>query len=282
MSWLTSPITNGLSKHQARCLVERQDDTLWARVLSSQNEFHPKVIAQVIQVALSETDSPEEVSSAVKALMAADLQDDLSELLENLFLSIHSEEPDNAILTMTAHPEVWENTLFQEVIKRFSFLFFRLFLPNLSSFTFRVTNVDVHYKAVRFFITEKRPDCLLEQPSNNHEYFTNNVINVANERHLFFARTHLQSQCLVKSKKLEIGVHSWCPFAIWFSFFLLRCFQNRMFKAAKLLFSSISNYPRLCSTLIQLEDWEGAVEAARKASSTRTWKEANLACVDAG
>jgi len=55
-----------------------------------------------------------------------------------------------------------------------------------------------------------------------------------------------------------------------------------MFKAAKLLFNSISNYPRLCSTLIQLEDWEGAVEAARKASSTRTWKEANLACINAG
>ena len=53
-----------------------------------------------------------------------------------------------------------------------------------------------------------------------------------------------------------------------------------MYKAAKLLFNSISNYPRLCSCLIRLEDFEGAVEAARKASSTRTWKEANMACVE--
>jgi hypothetical protein len=32
---------------------------------------------------------------------------------ELTFLQIQSDEPDNAILTMIAHPEAWENTLFQ-------------------------------------------------------------------------------------------------------------------------------------------------------------------------
>jgi len=52
---------------------------------------------------------------------------------ELTFLQIQSEEPDNAILTMITHHEAWENTLFQEVIKK-------------------VTNVDVHYKSVRFYL----------------------------------------------------------------------------------------------------------------------------------
>eukprot|EP01097_Dermamoeba_algensis_P005601 TRINITY_DN3557_c0_g1_i3.p1 TRINITY_DN3557_c0_g1~~TRINITY_DN3557_c0_g1_i3.p1 ORF type:complete len:1258 (-),score=303.09 TRINITY_DN3557_c0_g1_i3:145-3672(-) len=60
-----------------------------------------------------------------------------------------------------------------------------------------------------------------------------------------------------------------------------RCFNERLFEAARLLFSNISNFSRLAATLVQLGQFQPAVEAARKANNTRTWKEINVACIDA-
>jgi clathrin heavy chain len=51
-----------------------------------------------------------------------------------------------------------------------------------------------------------------------------------------------------------------------------------MFKAAKILYSNISNLIRLASTLVYLSKFQNAVDAARKANSTRSWKEVCLAC----
>lgn len=61
-----------------------------------------------------------------------------------------------------------------------------------------------------------------------------------------------------------------------------RCFDAELYKAAKILFTSIKNYEMLAETLIKLGDLEGAIEAAIKASSTKTWKSVNRACVLAG
>jgi len=60
-----------------------------------------------------------------------------------------------------------------------------------------------------------------------------------------------------------------------------RCFDEELYEAAKILFNNISNYARLASTLVRLRDFQGAVDAARKANSTRIWKEVNAACVEA-
>ena len=60
-----------------------------------------------------------------------------------------------------------------------------------------------------------------------------------------------------------------------------RCFSEALFEAAKLLYASINNYVRLASTLIKLKDYNEAVEAARKANSTTTWREVTVACLDA-
>ncbi len=46
-----------------------------------------------------------------------------------------------------------------------------------------------------------------------------------------------------------------------------------MYEAAKLLFNNISNFARLASTLVYLGEYQNAVDSARKANSTRTWKE---------
>jgi len=60
-----------------------------------------------------------------------------------------------------------------------------------------------------------------------------------------------------------------------------RCFSEGLYEAAKILFSFISNYGKLASALVKLGDYAGAVDSARKANSIRTWKEVNLACVEA-
>ncbi|KAH8238365.1 hypothetical protein KR032_005186 [Drosophila birchii] len=60
-----------------------------------------------------------------------------------------------------------------------------------------------------------------------------------------------------------------------------RCFSDGMYDAAKLLYNNVSNFARLAITLVYLKEFQGAVDSARKANSTRTWKEVCFACVDA-
>ena len=50
-------------------------------------------------------------------------------------------------------------------------------------------------------------------------------------------------------------------------------------EAAKIFFTSISNWAKLATTLVHLEDYQAAVECARKANSTKVWKQVNEACV---
>uniref|UniRef100_A0A8C8ET90 Clathrin heavy chain n=1 Tax=Oncorhynchus tshawytscha TaxID=74940 RepID=A0A8C8ET90_ONCTS len=59
-----------------------------------------------------------------------------------------------------------------------------------------------------------------------------------------------------------------------------RCYEEGMYDAAKLLYNNVSNFARLASTLVHLGEYQAAVDSARKANSTRTWKEVCCACVD--
>jgi clathrin heavy chain len=49
-----------------------------------------------------------------------------------------------------------------------------------------------------------------------------------------------------------------------------KCFEDELYQAAKLLFSSISNWARLATTLIYLGENQAAVESARKAGNTQS------------
>lgn len=42
-----------------------------------------------------------------------------------------------------------------------------------------------------------------------------------------------------------------------------------MFEAAKILFNNVSNWARLASTLVNLKEYQAAVDCARKANSTK-------------
>lgn len=48
-----------------------------------------------------------------------------------------------------------------------------------------------------------------------------------------------------------------------------KCFDDELYQASKLLFTSISNWARLATTLIYLEENQAAVESARKAGNTQ-------------
>jgi clathrin heavy chain len=61
-----------------------------------------------------------------------------------------------------------------------------------------------------------------------------------------------------------------------------KCFGDSLYEAARMLYSSVSNYARLASTLVYLGDYQGAVEAARKAGNTAVWKHVHAACINKG
>ncbi|KAE9451524.1 hypothetical protein C3L33_16595, partial [Rhododendron williamsianum] len=60
-----------------------------------------------------------------------------------------------------------------------------------------------------------------------------------------------------------------------------RLYDEGLYEAAKIIFAFISNWAKLASTLVKLKQFQGAVDAARKANSSKTWKEVCFACVDA-
>eukprot|EP00607_Mallomonas_marina_P003718 CAMPEP_0182427698 /NCGR_PEP_ID=MMETSP1167-20130531/18991_1 /TAXON_ID=2988 /ORGANISM="Mallomonas Sp, Strain CCMP3275" /LENGTH=1652 /DNA_ID=CAMNT_0024610121 /DNA_START=314 /DNA_END=5272 /DNA_ORIENTATION=+ len=84
---------NGLFKDLARYLVERQDLVLWTRVLKPEGEVEGQepasrryLLDQVVQTALPESKSADEVSTTVKAFMQCDMPGELIELLERIVL----------------------------------------------------------------------------------------------------------------------------------------------------------------------------------------------------
>ena len=58
-----------------------------------------------------------------------------------------------------------------------------------------------------------------------------------------------------------------------------KAYEEGYHEAAKIFFTSISNWAKLATTLVHLEDYQSAVECARKANSVKVWKQVNEACV---
>ena len=58
-----------------------------------------------------------------------------------------------------------------------------------------------------------------------------------------------------------------------------RCYDERLYEAAKILFTSIGNNQMLASTLVYLREYQQALDAAKKANIPKVWKEVAFACV---
>ena len=59
-----------------------------------------------------------------------------------------------------------------------------------------------------------------------------------------------------------------------------KAYEEGFYQAAKIFFTSISNWAKLATTLVHLEDYQAAVECARRANSVKVWKQVNEACVE--
>ena len=59
-----------------------------------------------------------------------------------------------------------------------------------------------------------------------------------------------------------------------------KAYEEGLHQAAKIFFTSISNWAKLATTLVHLEDYQAAVECARRANSVKVWKQVNEACVE--
>jgi len=84
-------LSHGLFRDLAKYLVERQDLELWGKVLHKEEEGQEdpqrrQLIDQIVEWALPESESADEVSVTVKAFMAADLPGELITLLERIVL----------------------------------------------------------------------------------------------------------------------------------------------------------------------------------------------------
>merc|ERR1719343_1783463 len=84
-------LSHGLFRDLAKYLVERQDLELWGKVLTKEEEGKEdpqrrQLIDQIVEWALPESESADEVSVTVKAFMAADLPGELITLLERIVL----------------------------------------------------------------------------------------------------------------------------------------------------------------------------------------------------
>lgn len=60
-----------------------------------------------------------------------------------------------------------------------------------------------------------------------------------------------------------------------------RCYNARLFEAAKLFYTIAKNNSKIASCLIQLKEYTTAIDIAKKANTTKTWKELCMACVAA-
>lgn len=60
-----------------------------------------------------------------------------------------------------------------------------------------------------------------------------------------------------------------------------RCYSARLYEAAKKFYTIVKNNSKIAACLIHLKEYSAAIDAAKKANTTKTWKEVCMACVQA-
>ncbi|RDA91082.1 hypothetical protein CP533_2985 [Ophiocordyceps camponoti-saundersi (nom. inval.)] len=58
-----------------------------------------------------------------------------------------------------------------------------------------------------------------------------------------------------------------------------KAYEEGLFEASKIFYTSISNWAKLATTLVHLDDFQAAVDCARKANNIKVWKQVHEACV---
>lgn len=329
---------NSMFRQEARYLVERQNEDLWNVVLSDANKYRRQVIDAVVQYALPETNSAEEVSSTVKAFMAANLPNELIGLLEKIVLQGSSEFKKNRnlqnLLILTAIKsdtsrvmdfvvrldnydslEIAAMALKNELLEE-AFTIYKKFEHHTEAVSVLLDNIHdlqrgfeyaerVNLAEVWSLLAKAQLDTP-GQIKNAIDSFIRaddaasylQVIEVANNEGEFealvsFLRmarkkmkdSHVDSELVYalarNGQMAELEEFVSAPNVAKIQVIGDRLFDEKHYEAAKVLFNAIGNHGRLASALVKLGEFSAAVEAARKANSTRTWKEVCMSCVDA-
>mmetsp|Transcript_59562 Transcript_59562/g.174212 ORF Transcript_59562/g.174212 Transcript_59562/m.174212 type:complete len:1727 (+) Transcript_59562:54-5234(+) len=330
---------NGLFRLQARYLVERQNPELWALALDPENQYRRSVIDQVVSTALPECTSADEVSATVKAFIAADLPNELIELLEKIVFHKSADFSKNKnlqnLLILTAVKA--DTTRVMDYINRLdsydgpeiarialgapyclneeAFLIYKkcgmnseamdVLLNNIGAmdraqeFAARCNDSAVWYKLGKAQLAGGQVGETIEAHLKAEDAADYAEVIQAAERegkydqlvqYLVMARAKAKDQLIdtelvyayAKAERLADmeefvgGTNTANVQAVGD-----RLYEEEAYKAAKILYQSISNNARLASCHVQLGEYTQAVEAARKASNPKTWKEVNIACVQA-
>ncbi|GMS88450.1 hypothetical protein PENTCL1PPCAC_10625, partial [Pristionchus entomophagus] len=328
---------NSLFKNLARYLVRRREFPLWEQVLNENNVHRRQLIDQVVQTALSETQDPEDISATVKAFMAADLPNELIELLEKIVLdnSAFSEHRNlQNLLILTAikadrsrvmeyvqkldnydAPDIANIAISNELYEE-AFAIFKKFDVNSSAVNVLIENVgnlDRAYEfaekcnqsevwaslakaqlkqnlvkeAVDSFIKADDPNAYLDvvKKCTETEKWEDLVrfLQMARKKSRdSYIETELVFALAKTGRMTELEELLNSPNHAQVGQVGDRCFDAEMYEAAKVLFSNVSNFAKLAVTLVRLGEYQGAVDAARKANSTKTWKQVCFACVEKG
>ncbi|PSS27773.1 hypothetical protein M430DRAFT_62977 [Amorphotheca resinae ATCC 22711] len=326
---------NSMYKHQARYLLERADEELWAFVLSPNNIHRRSVIDQVISTAVPESTEPEKVSVAVASFLKADLPAELIELLEKIVLEpspFSDNESLQNLLILTATkadkgrvmdyihrldaynaPDVAniciDVGLFEEAFEVYKKI--NDHLSAVSVLVEHIVSIDraqdyaerVEIPEVWSRVAKAQLDGLrvsdsiasyirAEDPSNYNE-----VIEIATHagkdedliKYLRMARKTLREPAIDTAlafayarteqlSELEDFLRGTNVADVEQSGD--KAYAEGYHQAAKIFFTSISNWAKLATTLVHLEDYQAAVECARKASNIKVWKQVNAACVE--
>ncbi|KAK0417358.1 hypothetical protein QR680_012963 [Steinernema hermaphroditum] len=326
---------NSLFKNLARYLVRRRDNNLWSQVLTESNPYRRQLIDQVVQTALSETQDPEDISATVKAFMAADLPNELIELLEKIVLdnSAFSEHRNlQNLLILTAikadtsrvmeyiqkldnydAPDIANIAIGSNLYEE-AFAIFKKFEVNTSAVQVlidNVSNLDRAYEfaekcnepavwallakaqlkdslvkeAVDSFIRADDPGSYLDVVSKcteteSWEDLVRYLQMARKKSRDSFIETELAFAYAKTNRLTDLDEFIAGPNHAQIIQVGDRCFDMGMYEAAKSLYNSVSNFAKLSVTLVRLGEYQNAVDAARKANSTKTWKQVCFACVD--
>uniref|UniRef100_H2ZKQ9 Clathrin heavy chain n=1 Tax=Ciona savignyi TaxID=51511 RepID=H2ZKQ9_CIOSA len=322
---------NSLFKSEARYLVRRKDVELWGKVLEDTNQYRRQLIDQVVQTALGEAQDPDEISVAVKAFMAADLPNELIELLEKIVLdnSMFSDHRNlQNLLILTAikadssrvmdyitqldnydAPDIAnisiENELFEEAFAIFNNRFiiqtaFRVLIGHVKNldrayeFAERCNeptvwsqlaraqlNAGMIKEAIDSYIKADDPSSYMEvveasNKSENWEDLVRYLLMARKKARESYVETELVFAFAKTNRLADLEEFISGPNNANIQQVGDRCYDQKMYEAAKVLFNNISNFARLASTVVHLGEYQTAVDSARKANSTRTWKEVNM------
>lgn len=332
-----------LFKQLSRYLVERMDMNLWQYVLTDESlsENRRNIIEQV-QVALKETQVPDQVTVAVKAFMNSELQNELVGLLESIIIdgtnkafSENTNLQNLLILTsIRAHTDGASSEKIMEYIKRLnhynsseiasiaaknglfeeSFVAYSKVNMNIQAVDILLDHIKSLDRAKEFAAKVEEPEVysrvgkaqldndLVEEAiesfmkANDPQYY-HEVIAAANRKNLYeeLAKYLLMARQVISETKIDseyIYVCAKLNQLQTIEQFIQgsqraniqdvgeRLFDEGHYEAARILFSFDHNYSKLALTLIKLEQYPEAVEAARKSNNVSTWKSVGKACID--